>query len=239
MTSIAERLNQILKRIRQAELQYQRAPGSVKLLVVSKGQSVDKIKAAFAAKQAEFGENYLQEGLQKISALQGKKIEWHFIGRLQSNKAKDIAKHFAWVESLDNLKIAERLNNYRSADQAKLNVCIEVNLDQENQKAGVVENQVLVIAKEISCLPRLNLRGLMVIPKERHDFTEQRLIFRRVFALWQSLLSAGLNLDTLSMGMSEDFEAAIAEGSTLVRIGRAVFGSREHSLAPPLDSPIA
>jgi pyridoxal phosphate enzyme (YggS family) len=227
MTGIAERLNQVLKRIRQAELQYRRAPGSVKLLVVSKGQSVEKIKAAFAAKQAEFGENYLQEGLQKISALQGKKIEWHFIGRLQSNKAKDIAKYFAWVESLDNLKIAERLNNYRSADQAKLNVCIEVNLDQENQKAGVVENQVLALAKEISCLPRLNLRGLMVIPKERHDFTEQRLVFRRGFALWQALLSAGLNLDTLSMGMSEDFEAAIAEGSTLVRIGRAVFGSRD------------
>lgn len=223
MMSIAERLHQVIKRIRQAELQYQRTPSSVKLLVVSKGQSIKAIKEAFAAKHTEFGENYLQEGLQKITALQEQKIEWHFIGRLQANKAKDISKHFAWVQSVDNLRIAERLSNYRSAGQPKLNVCIEVNLDQENQKAGVAENQVLALAKEISFLPRLNLRGLMVIPKPSDDFAQQRMIFRRVFAIQQALLAAGLNLDTLSMGMSQDFEAAIAEGSTMVRIGRAIF----------------
>ncbi len=227
MTDIARQINQqikqVLKQIQQAEFDYNRIPGSVKLLAVSKGQTIDNLQAAIAAGQTAFGENYLQESLKKTSFFKDSKIEWHFIGRLQSNKAKAIAENFSWVQGVENVKLAERLNAYRPLDRDRLNICIEVNVDEEKQKGGIVKSQVFKLAQEISHFPRLHLRGLMIIPKPTDDFQKQRLVFRQVFELQQALLSEGFDLDTLSMGMSNDFVAAIAEGSTMVRLGRVIF----------------
>lgn len=224
--SIAENIHAIQARITAAENKYQRQPGSVKLLNVSKTRPIEDIQAAIAANQHSFGENYLQDALPKIAALSEAGIEWHFIGPVQSNKTLQIAQHFDWVHSIDRLKIARRLSEQRSKTQAPLNICLQVNSSGENSKSGVSAEEALVLAHEINTLPHLSLRGLMTIPASCDDFEEQRRPFRLLRELKEELNSQGLQLDTLSMGMTNDMEAAIAEGSTMVRIGTAIFGAR-------------
>lgn len=223
---IQNNLHTIKQRIADYEQKYARTPGSVQLLAASKSQSIDSIIAAFDAGQQSFGENYLQEALAKIAALQDKKIEWHFIGHIQSNKTRSIAEHFAWVHSVDSSKIAKRLNDQRPAQLPPLNICIEVNISEAETKSGIAANQVLALAQYCQTLPRCHLRGLMAIPTAHTSFNEQRDDCHKLFSLWQSLQAQHIALDTLSLGMSDDLEAAIAEGSTLVRVGTAIFGKR-------------
>ncbi|TAK75471.1 MAG: YggS family pyridoxal phosphate-dependent enzyme [Gammaproteobacteria bacterium] len=217
-------LLKVKKLITEYEQKYQRAPHAVTLLAVSKGQPVEKIEALFHAGQVLFGESYVQEALPKIHALADKPIEWHFIGPIQSNKTRKIAEHFTWVHSVDAINIAKRLNDQRPAHLPPLNICLEVNINHETTKSGVLPEDVSSLATYCTALPRLRLRGLMAIPAKQSTFTAQRETFHSLFLLWQSLRHQGFALDTLSMGMSNDFEAAIAEGSTLVRIGTAIFG---------------
>ena len=224
--NLAANLATITERIRAAELRFGRKVGSVRLLGASKGQPVERLEILLCAGLSTFGENYLQEGLQKIQLLP-KTIEWHFIGPIQRNKTKKIAEHFAWVQSLDNLLIAERLNDQRPAHLPPLNVCIEVNIDDEVSKSGVNASFVNEFAAACLKLPSLRLRGLMAIPAPSENVDEQRRAFRRLYTLQQELIQAGFALDTLSMGMSDDFEAAIAEGSTLIRLGTSLFGPRQ------------
>jgi len=205
----------LIKTIEELEKKYHRAPHSVSLLAASKGQSLEKIKAAIDAGQRSFGENYVQEALEKIKAINNPNIEWHFIGHIQSNKTKAIAENFSWVHSLCDKKIAQRLNDQRPLHLPPLQVCLEVNLDQEKTKSGVVSAEELIsLADYCKTLPRLKLRGLMAMPL-------QCATFHQVY-----LLKEKLHLDTLSMGMTKDMEAAIAEGSTWVRIGEGLFGPR-------------
>lgn len=220
----AARFQTVLARIRAAERQFQRPPGSVELLAVSKTQPASAVAALAALGQRHFGENYLQEALDKMAELAALDLEWHFIGPIQANKTRSIAEHFAWVHSVDRLKIAERLNAQRPDDLPPLNVCLEVNIDREPSKHGFDERELADIAQAVAALPRLRLRGLMAIPAPTADFTAQRLPFARLREWQERLQMAGL--DTLSMGMSDDLEAAIAEGATLVRIGTALFGPR-------------
>lgn len=208
------------------EQKYQRPSHSVKLLAVSKKQSIEKILSAYHAGQTSFGENYLQEALTKIQALSDKSIEWHFIGPIQSNKTRKIAENFTWVETVANKKIAERLNDQRPIHLPPLNICIQVNISEELSKSGVHINEVADLIAYCNKLPRLNVRGIMTIPKELTDFSAQRNEFHKMKILFATLHAQGLLLDTLSMGMSHDFEAAIAEGATLVRIGTKIFGER-------------
>ena len=230
MNTIEQNIFTIKKLIANALKKYDREQDSVLLLAASKGQSVEKIMEATQAGQYLFGENYLQEALTKMNALSqqqvSNEIEWHFIGPVQSNKTKKIAEHFAWVHSVDDNKIAKRLNDQRPQHLPPLNICIQVNVDDEATKSGVDIDHVLPLAEFCLSLPRLRLRGLMTIPKEQTELTLQRRTFHQLFLLKQSLSEKGFSLDTLSMGMSHDFEAAIAEGSTLIRIGTAIFGSR-------------
>ncbi|RDI41315.1 hypothetical protein AQULUS_00280 [Aquicella lusitana] len=224
--TIRTQLAAVKKRIADYAEKYGRKADSVHLLAVSKGQPIEKIEAAFQAGQPDFGENYLQEALSKIDRLAHKAITWHFIGPVQSNKTRKIAEHFAWVHSVDNKKIATRLNDQRPSHLPPLNICIEVNVSNESSKSGVRAEEVLPLARYCMGLPNIKLRGLMTIPAPQKDFAAQRQSFHALFLLWQRLREQGCELDTLSMGMSDDFEAAIAEGSTLVRIGTAIFGSR-------------
>ena len=227
MTSdFAARLHAVLTRIRAAEQRFQRPPGSVALLAVGKTQPAAAIAAVAAAGQARFGENYLQEALAKMAELAALNLEWHFIGPVQANKTRPIAERFAWVHSVDRLKIAERLSAQRPAGLPPLNVCLEVNISREPSKHGLDESDVPAVARAVAALPRLRLRGLMAIPAPAADFAAQRLPCARLRELWERLLAEGLELDTLSMGMSDDLEAAIAEGATLVRVGTAIFGPR-------------
>lgn len=226
MENIEENLIKIRESIRSFESKYARAPGSVKLLAASKAQSTDKISAAFHAGQYAFGENYVDEALKKMALLADLAIEWHFIGRIQRNKTRKIAEHFAWVESVCNYAIAERLNAQRPESLPPLNICIEVNISDEKTKAGIATNQVNELIKACLSLPKLKIRGLMAIPAPHTDFDANRNEFHKLFIIWNMLRDQGISLDTLSMGMSHDFEAAIAEGSTLVRIGTALFGER-------------
>ena len=227
MTSISERLQAVKSRLRQAETEAGRAPDSVALIAVSKTQPADAIREAFTSGQSAFGENYLQESLEKMAALADLPLEWHFIGPIQSNKTRPIAENFAWVHGVDRLKIAQRLSDSRPAELPPLNICIEVNVSGEESKGGVDPNEVQALAGAIAQLPRLKLRGLMAIPAPTNDIALQRQQFRMLRELLESLKQRGLVLDTLSMGMSEDFPAAIAEGATLVRIGTAIFGPRQ------------
>ncbi len=202
--------------------------GDVTMLGVSKGQSPSDIKEAFAAGLDEFGENYLQEALPKIAALKELPLTWHFIGPIQSNKAHDIAQHFAWVHSVSRLKIATLLNDGRPLSLPRLNICIQVNFDDENTKAGVSPDDVKALASYVLELPRLKLCGLMLIPKQEADQEQQYQSFLRLTHLQQKLnQELGINMGTLSMGMSHDFKAAIRAGSTMVRIGTAIFGERK------------
>ena len=226
--TIVGRLNKVRQRIAQAELESGRPPGSVALLAVSKGVPVEAIHAAAQHGQRRFGENYLQESVTKIQhpRLQGLGLEWHFIGPIQGNKAPAIAGHFDWVHSVDRLDIAERLSRQRPGDLPPLNICLQVNIDNEASKAGVSLEQLPELAMAVAGLPRLRLRGLMAIPVPRHDGAEQRVPLRRLRQALETLQASGLRLDTLSMGMTEDLEAAIAEGATVVRVGRGVFRNR-------------
>lgn len=216
----------VLARIRAAEQRFQRLPGAVRLLAVSKTQPTAAIAALAAAGQSCFGENYVQEALDKIAELAARRLEWHLIGPLQANKTRTVAENFAWVHSVDRLKIAERLSAQRPADLPPLNVCLQVNIDREPAKHGLDPGEVATVAQAVAGLPRLRLRGLMAIPAPAADFAAQRRPLARLRELQESLNAAGLALDTLSMGMSDDLEAAIAEGATLVRIGTALFGPR-------------
>jgi len=227
MTEIASRLAQTITRIRQAETRFHRRPGSVRLLAVSKTQPPRAIRQAYANGQAAFAENYLQEALGKIESLRDLPIEWHFIGPLQTNKTKAVAEHFDWVHSVDREKIARRLNDRRPPDLPALNVCLQVNISGESSKAGVEPNELPALAAAVGVMPRLRLRGLMGIPAPCDDIESQRKPLRRLRQLLNDLRAQGLDLDTLSMGMSADLEAAVAEGATMVRIGTAVFGPRQ------------
>jgi pyridoxal phosphate enzyme (YggS family) len=199
----------------------------VTLIAVSKSQPIECIEKLIETGQRIFGENYVQEAVEKIKVLQDYDLEWHFIGPIQSNKTKPIAEHFDWVQSVDRLKIAERLNEARPADKPKLNICLQVNVSDEVSKSGVAPSEVENLAREIGRLPRLQLRGLMAIPEATHDEAEQRKAFRALKNVFEQLKQQGYALDTLSMGMSGDFKAAIAEGATHVRIGSAIFGERK------------
>ncbi|MEZ5574450.1 MAG: YggS family pyridoxal phosphate-dependent enzyme, partial [Candidatus Competibacteraceae bacterium] len=222
----AVRLHAVLGRIRAAEQRFQRPPGSVRLLAVGKTQPAAAIAALAAAGQRDFGENYFQEALDKMTELATLELEWHFIGPMQANKTRGIAEHFAWVHSVDRLKIAERLSAQRPDHLPPLNVCLQVNIDREPTKHGLDEAELAEVAHAVATLPRLRLRGLMAIPAPAAEFTAQRRPFAQLRKLRERLADAGLVLDTLSAGMSDDLEAAIAEGATLVRIGTALFGSR-------------
>lgn len=225
-TTLASRLDAVRARIAAAERTAGRPPGSVRLLAVSKTQPAGALRAAFALGQRAFGENYLQEARDKRAELADLALEWHFIGPIQSNKTKTIAADFDWVHSIDRYRVAQRLSEQRPAGRDPLQCCLQVNVSGEASKAGAAPEEVPALALRIAGLPGLRLRGLMAIPAPEEDHTRQRAAFRRLRELLESLRQRGLELDTLSMGMSDDLEAAVAEGSTMVRIGSAIFGAR-------------
>ena len=230
MIRVTENLGKIRDLLAQAAKDAGRAPDSVQLLAVSKKQPVAKILEAAAAGQRDFGENQAQEGLDKIASVGDEELVWHFIGHLQTNKTRGVAEHFDWVHSVDRLKIARRLSSQRPESLPDLNVCLQVNVDLEASKSGLVTFQsVIELAREVMELPRLKLRGLMCLPAIRHDFEEQRVPFARLREMAAQLAAAGIETDTLSMGMSDDFRAAVFEGSTMVRLGTAIFGPRVES----------
>ena len=226
MTSISERVQAIQLHIQQAAQTAGRTADEVHLLAVSKTQPAARIREAWAAGQHAFGENYLQEALDKMKDLADLPIEWHFIGPIQSNKTRPIAEHFHWVHGVARFKIAQRLNDARPDHLPPLNVCIEVNVSGETSKEGVTPLEVPELAHAIGTLPRLKLRGLMAIPAPGNDTAQQRRQFGMLRQQLASLNSQRFALDTLSMGMSHDFPAAITEGATIVRIGTAIFGPR-------------
>ncbi len=211
----------------------------VSLLAVSKTFGPDAVRQAQAAGQRSFGENYVQEGVEKIlalresAALQGDLIEWHCIGPVQSNKTRLVATHFDWMQSVDRLKIAQRLSEQRPEDMPPLQVCLQVNVDGGLTKSGVAPNALLPLAEAVAALPRLRLRGLMCIPEPAEGFEAQQALFLQARGLFERLNDDGFALDTLSMGMSDDLEAAVAAGSTMVRVGRAVFGGRPGKVTSP------
>ncbi len=213
-------------RIAGAAVAAGRDPAEVRLLAVSKTWPAESVREAAAAGQRAFGENYVQEGVAKVEALADLGLEWHFIGPLQSNKTRLVANRFAWVHSIDRLKIAERLAEQRDVHLPPLDVCIQVNVSGEASKSGVAPADLPELARAVASLPRLRLRGLMAIPEPTPDVALQRARFASLRMLRDELNAAGLGLDTLSMGMSDDLEAAIAEGSTMVRVGTAIFGAR-------------
>ncbi len=231
MPDLAARLASVHQRIDAAARAAGRAPGTVALLAVSKTFPADDVRAAHAAGQRAFGENYVQESLDKIDALADLRasLEWHFIGPLQSNKTRPVAERFDWVHSVDRLKIAQRLAEQRPAHLPPLNVCVQVNISGEASKSGVAPGQLAEVAHAIAALPALRLRGLMAIPEPAGDADAQRAPPRALRALFEQLRADGLALDTLSMGMSADLEAAVHEGATIVRIGTAIFGARDYA----------
>jgi len=222
----ANRLETVRDRIRSSAVQYGRAPESIQLLAVSKTHPADAIRTLAAQGQCDFGESYLQEALDKQASLHDLPLVWHYIGQIQSNKTRPIAEHFAWVHTVDRLKIAERLSAQRSAVRPPLNICIQIRLADEAGKGGIEPAEAPALARKVATLPHLRLRGLMCIPPPSDDFTTQRGYFARLSELLQTLQRSGLSLDTLSMGMSGDLDAAIASGATLVRVGTALFGER-------------
>jgi len=232
MGMIASKLQLVEHRIRQASLAVHRAPQDVKLLAVSKTVPAERVREAFQAGQRRFGENYVQEGIDKIEALADlrEELQWHMIGPLQSNKTRLVAEHFDWVHGIDRLKIAQRLSDQRPAHLPPLQVCIQVNTSGESSKSGVPPEEALSLAQAVGHLPHIQLRGVMALPAPTDDPGQQAAALaavRRVFdLLTEGVQGQNLHLDTLSMGMSGDLEAAIAQGSTLVRIGSAIFGER-------------
>ena len=226
METIAERLKSVQITVEQSTLDAHRPSNTVKLLAVSKTKPVSDIVQAYEQGQRLFGENYVQEGVEKIQALHTlDNIEWHYIGPLQSNKTRLVAEHFDWVQTIDRLKIAQRLNDQVGANK-KLNVCIQVNIDDDENKAGIGAHELNDFAKAINELPNLTLRGLMTIPKANQPQAEQTASFARMATLFEDLKEHYSSIDTLSMGMSGDMQTAINNGSTMVRVGTAIFGSR-------------
>ncbi|AKA83195.1 YggS family pyridoxal phosphate-dependent enzyme [Pseudomonas synxantha] len=228
MSTIADNIGLVSQRIRAAAEAAQRDASSIHLLAVSKTKPAQAVREAYAGGMHDFGENYLQEALGKQAELTDLPLSWHFIGPIQSNKTRAIAENFAWVHSVDRLKIAQRLSEQRPADLPPLNICIQVNVSGEASKSGCTPADLPALANAISALPRLKLRGLMAIPEPTEDRAAQDAAFARVRDLQASL---DLALDTLSMGMSHDLESAIAQGATWVRIGTALFGARDYGQA--------
>jgi PLP dependent protein len=226
MTTIAARVQAVRSRIDAAAITAGRSPADIRLIAVSKTFPPAAIAEAYAAGQVAFGENYLQEAVGKIATLSDLRLEWHYIGPIQSNKTRQIAEQFHWVHGVDRLKIAERLSSSRPASLPPLEICIQVNVSGEESKSGVRPDEVLALATAVSPLTGIRLRGLMAIPEPTPDIVLQRSRFRQIRELKDEIFSRGIALDTLSMGMSDDLEAAIAEGTTLVRVGRAIFGER-------------
>ncbi len=239
MQTIEERLQHVKDRLWQALESFGRGAHEVTLLAVSKTQPAEAVRAAFAAGQRAFGENYVQEALDKIAALADlrTRIEWHLIGPLQSNKTRPVAEAFDWVHAVDRLKIAQRLSEQRPDTLAPLNICLQVNVSGEASKSGVAPAELPSLAHAVAALPRLRLRGLMSIPEPADDLEAQRRPHRELHRLYEALRAEGLALDTLSMGMSADLEAAVAEGATMVRIGTAIFGERPAKAASVTDRP--
>ena len=225
MSTIAENIAKVGVRIREAAQASQRDFATIGLLAVSKTKPAEAIREAFAAGVRDVGENYLQEALDKQQELADLALTWHFIGPIQSNKTRPIAEHFAWVHSVDRLKIAERLSDQRPPELPPLNICLQINVSGEDSKSGCHPDELAALAQAVTQLPNLRLRGLMTIPEPTDDVSAQRAAFARLRALRDGL---DLDLDTLSMGMSHDLEAAIAEGATWVRIGTALFGARDY-----------
>ena len=233
MVKISDNLQDVQNRIAAAVLASGRKADEVRLLAVSKTWPAESVHAAWVAGQRAFGENYVQEGVTKITTLANlPDLEWHFIGPLQSNKTRDVAEHFSWVHGIDRLKIAERLSSQRPGNLPPLNVCIQINVSGEASKSGVTPEAASALAHAVAKLPHLNLRGLMTIPEPTNDETLLKSRFARLRELRDTLIEEGLPLDTLSMGMSHDFEQAIAEGATLVRVGTAIFGNRTYRTYP-------
>ena len=233
MSTIAHNLQDVAQQIVSAAQEAGRAPAAVQLLAVSKTFGPEAVLEAAAAGQRAFGENYLQEGVDKIravaEALPGTPLEWHFIGPIQTNKTRPIAEHFAWVHTVERLKIAQRLSEQRPAGLAPLNICLQVNISGEASKSGVTPADLPALARAVAGLPNLTLRGLMAIPEPETDFARQRAAFAQLRVLFEQLRAEGFALDTLSMGMSADLRAAVCEGATIVRVGSAIFGARHYA----------
>ncbi|MCB1887371.1 MAG: YggS family pyridoxal phosphate-dependent enzyme [Rhodocyclaceae bacterium] len=228
MTTIEARLQAVRARIATAAAACSREAADISLLAVSKTWPADRVEAAATAGQRAFGENYVQEAVGKIDTLAALGLEWHFIGPLQSNKSREVATRFDWIHSVDRLKLAQRLSAQRGDGQAPLNVCVQVNISGEASKSGVPPAEALALARAVHALPGLRLRGLMGVPEPTDDTTLQRRRFATLREILTTLQAEGLPVDTLSMGMSHDLEAAIAEGATIVRVGTAIFGERDY-----------
>jgi pyridoxal phosphate enzyme (YggS family) len=232
MSIISRNLHDVDATIAAAAQAAGRARESVRLLAVSKTFPAGAVLEAMQAGQRAFGENYLQEALDKMQAVAQAApdmlVEWHFIGPIQSNKTRPIASHFAWVHTVDRLKVAQRLSEQRPAELGALNICLQVNISGEESKSGIAEAELPALAREVAALPKLRLRGLMAIPEPESDPVKQRAPFARLRQLAKALRAQGIEIDTLSMGMSGDLEAAVAEGATIVRIGSAIFGARNY-----------
>lgn len=226
MNNLAERFHAAHHRIRQAAEKYGRKESEITLLAVSKTKPMDAVIQAHACGQHQFGENYVQETVQKAEALASLPLEWHFIGPIQSNKTRLLAEHVNWVQTIDRIKIAQRLDAQRPAHLNPINICIQVNVSREPQKSGVLPEQLDEVVQSVMAMPNLTLRGLMAIPQSTQDESAQRAAFAQMHQLYSELQRQYAGIDTLSMGMSADLEAAIAEGSTMVRLGTALFGAR-------------
>ncbi|MCW8907044.1 MAG: YggS family pyridoxal phosphate-dependent enzyme [Sedimenticola sp.] len=229
MPSIMTRLESVRNQIQTATEKYRRPAGSVQLLAVSKTRPAEDILQALTAGQRRFGESYIQEALEKIEQLKGQPIEWHYIGRIQGNKTRSIAENFDWVHSIEKSKQLRRLNDQRPEHLPRLNVCLQVKIDDEESKGGLGPEQAAELVAQMASYPRLHLRGLMTLPAPSDTLEAQRRPFRLLRELRDRLATPELPLETLSMGMSNDLEAAIAEGASLVRIGTAIFGPRDYS----------
>jgi pyridoxal phosphate enzyme (YggS family) len=226
MTTISANLQAVRERIDAAARQCGRDAGEIALVAVGKTRTPEELRAAASAGQRRFAENYVQEGVAKANALSDLALEWHFIGPLQSNKTRPVAEHFAWVHSVDRLRVAERLSEQRPTELPPLQLCLQVNVSSEETKSGVAPAELGALAHAVAALPRIRLRGLMAIPAPAAEFAQQRQAFRCLRLAFEELQAQGLKLDTLSMGMTDDLEAAIFEGATLVRVGTAIFGER-------------
>ncbi len=227
MIGVTENLSLLSDLLQSAAIDAGRDPAAVRLLAVSKKQPLEKIREAAACGQRDFGENFVQEGVDKIESLGDLDLTWHFIGHLQSNKTRVVAEYFDWVHTIDKLKTARRLAEQRPGGRPPLNICLQVNVDDEDSKSGVAPADVRDLAAACADLPNITLRGLMCLPAIREEFDEQRKPFATLRHLAEQLQADGINTDTLSMGMTADFRAAIFEGATIVRIGTALFGARD------------
>lgn len=226
MTTISAKLQAVIARIDESARKFGRNPDEITLLAVSKTWPASAVREAAAAGQRLFGENYVQEGVDKATELAALGLQWHFIGPLQSNKTRAVAEVFDWVHSVDRLKIAQRLSEQRPESLPPLQLCLQVNISGEASKSGVAVGEVELLARQVASLPRVKLRGLMAIPAPSDDFSQQRQAFAQLREVFEQLKRGGLMLDTLSIGMSHDLEAAIAEGASMVRVGSAIFGER-------------